>query len=210
VVVFGVAYGAVMGAYAGPSGPRRLQIVYSATKVPLLLLLTFVISLPSFFVLNTAAPAFAMTSRCTARAVLDAGGPDDHPRVVWRPHGHVVTSRSTRIPPGHPVQRLMFGIASVSAQFLLRRLYRPADRAERETSVAAADVAHGLRVRRDPDGLGAAPFIGHPRGPTTFFREGAWGNAYVEVAGMVRDVVRWRRSLARLRRLRLANHPYHR
>ena len=33
------------------------------------------------------------------------------------------------------------------------------------------------------------PFIGHPRGRTTFFREGAWGNAYVEVAKMVRQVV---------------------
>jgi hypothetical protein len=33
------------------------------------------------------------------------------------------------------------------------------------------------------------PFIGHPRGPTTFFREGAWGKAYVEVAGMIRDVL---------------------
>jgi hypothetical protein len=25
------------------------------------------------------------------------------------------------------------------------------------------------------------PFIGDPRTQTTFFREGAWGNAYIEV-----------------------------
>ena len=45
IVVFGLAYGAVMGMYAGPRGPRVTQMVYSATKVPLLLLLTFAISL---------------------------------------------------------------------------------------------------------------------------------------------------------------------
>src|SRR5688500_9310417 len=53
VVLFGLAYGTVMGTYAGPQGPRVTQMAYSAVKVPLLLLLTFAISLPSFFVLNT-------------------------------------------------------------------------------------------------------------------------------------------------------------
>src|SRR5688572_19713005 len=53
VVVFGLAYGAVMGPYAGPVGPRVTQMLFSAVKDPLLLLLTFAISLPSFFVLNT-------------------------------------------------------------------------------------------------------------------------------------------------------------
>src|SRR5580658_1686241 len=62
VLAFGLLYGAVMGAFgafahAGLRGgvhsdlPR--QMLYSALKVPLLLLVTFALSLPSFFVLNT-------------------------------------------------------------------------------------------------------------------------------------------------------------
>ena len=46
-------YGGVMGTYGGFGGPRMWQVVYSAVKVPFLLFTTFVLSLPSFFVINT-------------------------------------------------------------------------------------------------------------------------------------------------------------
>ncbi len=45
----GLAYGAVMGAFAWRPG----QVAISAVKVPLLLLATLFLSLPSYFVLNT-------------------------------------------------------------------------------------------------------------------------------------------------------------
>ena len=53
VVLFGMLYGAAMGTFAGIGGDRLWQVAYSAIKVPLLLLVTFLIGLPSFFVLNT-------------------------------------------------------------------------------------------------------------------------------------------------------------
>lgn len=53
VVLFGPLYGAVMGAFGGIGLDRLEQILYSALKVPLLLLATFAICLPSFFLLNT-------------------------------------------------------------------------------------------------------------------------------------------------------------
>ena len=37
----------------GFDGPRVWQVVYSAVKVPFLLFTTFLLSLPSFFVVNT-------------------------------------------------------------------------------------------------------------------------------------------------------------
>jgi hypothetical protein len=37
------------------------------------------------------------------------------------------------------------------------------------------------------------PFIGQPGVPTTFFRPGAWGNAYVELWEKAGDVVKGRR-----------------
>ena len=56
VVVFGAGYGAAMGSYggrAGFAGVRPLQMFYSAVKVPVLLLGTFALSLPSYFVLSS-------------------------------------------------------------------------------------------------------------------------------------------------------------
>ena len=50
MIVFGALYGAVMGSY---SGARVLQMLYSSIKVPLLFTTTFMLSLPSFFVINT-------------------------------------------------------------------------------------------------------------------------------------------------------------
>ncbi len=49
----GLAYGAVMGTFGGLGFSRMPQVAYSAVKAPLLLLLTFGLSLPSFFVLNS-------------------------------------------------------------------------------------------------------------------------------------------------------------
>jgi len=53
ILAFGMFYGGLMGTYGGVGGERIWQVVYSGVKVPLLLLATFVLSLPSFFVLNT-------------------------------------------------------------------------------------------------------------------------------------------------------------
>ena len=53
IVAYGMFYGGVMGSYGGVNGWRLWQAVYSAVKVPFLLIATFLLSLPSFFVLNT-------------------------------------------------------------------------------------------------------------------------------------------------------------
>ena len=55
VCLCGLAYGTVMGSFGGFAADRVWQVIYSATKVPLLLLGTFILCLPSFFVLNTVA-----------------------------------------------------------------------------------------------------------------------------------------------------------
>ena len=52
-LVFGMFYGAVDGAYGGLHEDRSLQVLYSALKLPLLLTAAFLLSLPTFFVLNT-------------------------------------------------------------------------------------------------------------------------------------------------------------
>ena len=52
---FGLIYGAIMGSFGSFAGQRIWQVVFSGLKVPLLLIGTFLLSLPTFFVINTLA-----------------------------------------------------------------------------------------------------------------------------------------------------------
>ena len=179
-VVFGMAYGAIMGTFAGVTGERLLQVLYSAVKVPLLLLATFAISLPSFFVLNTllgvrddfaaalralvatqAGLTIILASFAPFTAVWYASSPDYNAAVLFN--------------------GIMFAAASFSAQFLLRRFYGPLlARSDRHRLLlrtwlviyAFVGIQMGWLLR---------PFVGSPDAPVQFFRAGAWGNAYVEV-----------------------------
>src|SRR4051812_36747833 len=53
IATCGGLYGAVMGTFGGFTGEHPLQSLYSAIKVPILILLSFAICLPCFFTLNT-------------------------------------------------------------------------------------------------------------------------------------------------------------
>jgi hypothetical protein len=189
VTLFGVFYGAVMGTFGGFHGQRALQLLYSGVKVPLLLLVTFCLSLPSFFVLNTllgvrADFARALRALVAAQAVVTIILASLAPfTALW-----YVSSAAYR--PAILFNAAMFGVASVSAQGLLRRWYAP---------LIARNPRHRMLLRvwliiYAFVGVQMAwvlrPFVGDPSQPTHFFRQGAWGNAYVEVARMVMDVLR--------------------
>src|SRR3990172_4653986 len=55
IVVCGAFYGAVMGSYHGVLGDGWKQVLLSSVKVPVLFFVTFLLCLPSFFVINTLA-----------------------------------------------------------------------------------------------------------------------------------------------------------
>src|SRR5262245_43214711 len=119
----GGLYGAVMGAF-GLSGERAVQVAISAVKVPLLLLASFAISLPSFFVLNTllglrsdfgAALRALVGSQAGLAIVLASLAPYT---VLWYLsfadyHRAILFNGA------------MFAVATVAAQVLLWRGYRP-------------------------------------------------------------------------------------
>jgi len=80
---------------------------------------------------------------------------------------------------------LMFGSASVTAQWLLRRFYEPLIRRDRRHrtllrawlliyTFVGIQMAWVLR-----------PFIGSPDLTPQFFRQDAWGNAYVKLANII-------------------------
>ena len=184
IVMFGLLYGAVMGSYGGVFGDRWKQVIYSSVKVPILLIGTFLLSLPSFFVISTllglrddfAQSVRALIATQAALTIILAS---------FAPFTAVWYLSSTAYEPAVLFNALMFGISSIAAQVLLRRFYAP---------LIARNPRHRLLVRAwlvvyafvgIQMGWLLRPFIGDPLSPTRFFREHAWGNAYEVVVRLV-------------------------
>lgn len=188
LVVFGMVYGAVLGSFEGVWGQRTWQVIYAALKVPLLLLVTFLIGLPSFFVLNTllglrrdfvqAVRALVATQAGLA-IVLASLAP--FTAFWYASSGNYAMAVRFNV--------LMFAVASFAAQGLLRGYYRPLIERNRNhrwmlwtwiVIYAFVGIQMGWILR---------PFVGAPGVPVQFFREGAWGNAYVVVAKLIYGMV---------------------
>src|SRR5688572_11763347 len=124
ITAFGLFYGAVMGTFGGVRGERALQLLYSGLKVPLLLLVTFALSLPSFFVLNTVlgvrgdfADALRALAATQAALTVILASLAPFTALWYASSGHY--QLAILFNAG------MFGVASLGAQVLLRRWYRP-------------------------------------------------------------------------------------
>jgi hypothetical protein len=184
IFFFGIIYGAVMGSFGGVGGDRFLQLAISGIKVPLLLMITFVLSLPSFFVINTllglrADFAFVIRAVMTTQAGLTIILASLAPfTALW----YVSTSnyRASIL-----FNMLMFATASIASQKILRRLYRPLTAKNPRHllsikiwlftySFIAVQMAWVLR-----------PFIGSPSMTPQFFRQEAWSNAYIALARII-------------------------
>jgi hypothetical protein len=186
LVLFGLVYGAAMGTFRALAAQPQwaLQILYSAIKVPLLLLTSFVISLPSFYVLNSLLGlrndfASAVRSLIAAQAglaiVLASLAPFT---LAW--YASTAVYQQALLFNG-----AMFAVASFAAQRLVRGYYRPLIAADRRHALllwcwlgvytaVAIQMAWLLR-----------PFIGSPGQRVQFLRDNPWDNAYEYVARLV-------------------------
>ena len=181
LICFGIVYGAMMGLFYGyDESPRPLQAFFSATKVPLLLLLTFALALPSFYVLNMLA-GLAPDFPAVLRALLATQAGLTVVLASLGPFTLLFYASTTNYDAAILFNAAMFALASLAGQRLLSRFYAP---------LIARDSRHRKMVRvwillyafvGIQMGWILRPFIGDPDKPTTFFRQGAWGNAYVEV-----------------------------
>lgn len=180
----GLVYGAVMGSFGGVLGERFLQVLYSAVKVPLLLAVTFGVSLPSFFVMNT-----LLGVREDSRRALGALLASQAAMTVVLVGLAPFTAFWYLSVADHDLALLfngaVFAVASVAAQWVLRRRYGPLI-ARQPRHRMLLRVWLGLYVFV---GIQMAwvlrPFVGHPGLPVQFFRAEAWGNAYEFVARLL-------------------------
>lgn len=197
LVIFGPIYGLAMGSYNWVVGNNSLvqqvpQMLFSAIKVPLLLIVTLVVAIPSFFVINTLM-GLRDDFHSSIRAIVSAQAGLTIILASLLPLTIFSYISLSYLPVSYQTGVLfnagMFGLASVSAQLLLRRYYR---------SLVAKNKRHRLMVRLwifvyAFVGIQAAyvlrPFIGSPNEPTTFFRRESFQNAYVKIWEMLTQVL---------------------
>jgi hypothetical protein len=183
VCLMGGAYGAVMGTFGLQHG-RELQVVFSALKVPLLMLGTFGVALPSFVVMNLLL-GLGDDVRRAVRAHVQAQAAITCVLLSLAPLTLVWYASTISYPRAILFNAGMFGVSTLAGQIVLRRLYRP---------LIAGNARHRWLLRIWLGlyafvGIQLAwvlrPFIGNPESPTRFFRDGAWGNAYIELWNII-------------------------
>ena len=186
LLVFGGFYGAVMGSFGGFAGDRVWQILFAAVKVPLLLVATFLIGLPNYFVLNSLLGlrrdfAQAVRTLVATQAGVAVVLASLAPLTAWWYASSNDYAAAVRF------NLLIFATASLAAQMLLKKLYWPLIRNDSRHAwmlwiwlaiyaFVGIQMAWVLR-----------PFVGNPEAPVRFFREDAWGNAYVIVTRLLLD-----------------------
>ena len=186
LVLFGLVYGAVMGSYRALVAQPQwlLQIVYSAVKVPLLLVATFVISSPSFYVMNSLL-GLRRDFVWAVRALVAAQSGLAIILASLAPLTLFWYASSARYNYALLFNGAMFAVASFAAQWLVRGYYRPLVAQNRRHAwllwcwlfvytAVAIQMAWLLR-----------PFIGSPGRPVQFLRDNPWDNAYEYVAQLV-------------------------
>ena len=181
IVLCGPIYGAAMGSFQFAFSERLLLVIFSAIKVPLLLLATAAVCLPAFFVINTVLRlrddfAEALAAILAGQAALAAALASLAPltRFVYFSG---VNHRWALL-----CNAAAFAAAALIAQIVIRRRYRPLiERSPRHRIMlitwfvlyAFVGIQMGWMLR---------PFVGTPGLAVSFFRDEPFSNAYVAVA----------------------------
>jgi hypothetical protein len=192
----GFAYGLVMGSFAGSGPVRPLLMLYSGLKVPLLILVSFAIGLPSWFVLNALLglrddfPS-ALRAMVGSQAVLLICLASLAPLTLF------VYICGVDYTSAILFNGAAFAVASFGAHIVLRRAYAPlVERRPRHRLTLPAWFVIYVFVAVQM-GWVLRPFIGKPGSRVEFFRTEAWDNAYVVVARMITEKLVPRRGSMR-------------
>jgi hypothetical protein len=176
----GSLYGAAMGCYA--LDPR--QVWFSALKVPLLMGISTLVCLPSFYAIN-AVLGLGEDLKVACRAVFYSQAVFAICLASLAPIIVMIYASTSYYTFAKVANGGIFLLATLGSQVKLWSLYRPLlekNRNHRHACVlwllshifVAIQMAWILR-----------PFIGSPGLEPQLFRDGAWSNAYVEVGRLL-------------------------
>lgn len=188
IAAFGFIYGATMGSFGLNSVARLKQTIYSAIKVPMLLSITFAISLPSFYVINMLL-GLADDFRAAVRALVATQAGIAIVLASLSPLTALWYVSTPRYESAIVFNALMFAIASFAGQWLMRRYYDPLVSRNPKHKLllwvwlfvyALVGIQMGWILR---------PFIGSLGTETQFLRVQEWNNAYLVVGELIWSVV---------------------
>jgi hypothetical protein len=191
---FGGVYGAVMGSFGVCARGDVRLLAYTAivaVKVPALLLITFALSLPSFFVLNAVfglredfAQALRAVSAALACAAIALAG--------LAPVTLFFYCTSDYYDAAILFNGLMFAVAILASAHVVRRYYGPLiRRSPRHRTMTVLWLAIYVFVAIQMAWT-LRPFIGDPNPdvPIVVIRSGEIDNAYLEIVRLMRQVIR--------------------
>lgn len=188
LLCFGFFYGTVMGFYSLIYGHRFLQMFYSAIKVPLLLLATFSLSLPFFFVFNSLLGLRQDFSRSLRALLATQAGLT----IILSSLSPVTLFWYVSFDDYNAAilfNAVIFGASSILAQIILFNLSRPLiqkNPRHRITILSWLVIYAFVGIQM---GWVLRPFIGSLNSPTQFFRQEAWGNAYMVLINMISRLI---------------------
>ena len=181
ICLFGGIFGAAIGSFGGI---RPLQMIFSAVKFPMLLLMSLGLTIPSFYVFNSllgthkdfrASMRAIMATQTSMTIFLAALAPLT---VVWYASGSSYTSARL-------FNISLFACCAWYGWIMMGRFYRP---------LVASNPMHSRLIKiwifqfvfvAIQLSWILRPFIGKTSRPTNFLREEAWGNAYLEIGLVV-------------------------
>ncbi len=190
ILATGSIYGFAMGSFSGLTAlwgqsvvePERriLQAIYSALKVPALLAITSAICLPSFFVLNTLL-GLRDDFSAAMRAILTAQGTLAITLASLAPLILLLYCSTERYTVASISNGLMFFVATLAAQVMMRRHYRHLiARNPRHRVTLLVWLILYVFVATQAAWM-FRPFIGDPQLEVAFVRADDWGNCYVKI-----------------------------
>ncbi len=184
VLIAGPLYGAVMGSYAFSSAERLLMVLYAAIKMPVLIFGTGALCLPGFFVLSTVLGLRDDLGR-SLRAIFSGQAALVLVLASLAPITRFVYTCGIGHSGAILFNAAMFTVATLAAQVVLWRLYRPlVQRDRRHLAMLWAWLLLYAFVGMQM-GWMLRPFVGSPDQAVTFFREEPFSNAYEVIARMI-------------------------
>jgi len=186
VLAFAPLYGGMMGSFQFDSAERILQVIYSGSKVPLLLFATSFVCLPGFFVLNTIlglrddfreSLQAILAGQAGLSVTLAALGPLTR---FW--YFSTVSYRAALL-----FNVAMFAVAALAGHMVMLRYYRTLIRRHRYHRIALFGWIGLYSFVGIQMGWTLRPFIGSPDLAVSFFRDEPFSNAYVIIARLLFD-----------------------
>ncbi|RJP30859.1 MAG: hypothetical protein C4547_16205 [Phycisphaerales bacterium] len=184
IAAFAALYGVLMGSFRLDDPSRLLQVLYSAVKMPLLLLATSGLCLPGFFVLTTIV-GLRDDLRESLQAILAGQAGLSIALASLGPLTRLWYFSTTSYRAALLFNAAVFLVATLAGHLVTLRYYRVLIRRNpRHRIILLAWLALyafvGIQM-----GWTMRPFVGAPGMAVTFFRQEAFSNAYVVVFELV-------------------------